>query len=197
MEIDRDGGLDLGGLTVEQKGTIARLAHGCQCGRLEHRRPAEDVRAFNAAAARDDGVDDDRAFDVGSLAMNGYSGRMGAMRLPAVTPEERDRRFEGVLAAGAPTVTCGPAGALLMPGGRDASVLPRFKTGSAGPSTAGPVGRMRSRNRDVVWTAMGAEGAEVAADAACGSRWMSGGGGTGARGGARVAGRMYAWQTSG
>ena len=66
-EVDGDGGLDLGGLTVEQERTIARLAHGSSAAALEHRWSAEDACAFDAAAARDDGVDDDGAFDVGGF----------------------------------------------------------------------------------------------------------------------------------
>ena len=46
-----------------------------------------------------------------ALAMDGYSGWMGAMRLPAVTPEETDKGFEEGVAAGGPTFMCGFAGA--------------------------------------------------------------------------------------
>lgn len=75
-----------------------------------------------------------------ALAMVGYSGWMGAMRLPADTPEEIGRGFDEDPAAGA-TVTDGLAGAAaeLMPGGRDEWLSPMFRTGSGGASTAGPV----------------------------------------------------------
>src|SRR5580698_520455 len=100
---------------------------------------------------------------------------MGAMRLPASTPEETGFGFVGAVAAGWPAVTCGPAGAaVLMPAGTDESVLPRSTTGSEGASTAGPVGWMRSRKRGVVRRAIGAAGALVAA-AGRASRWMGGG----------------------
>ena len=65
-----------------------------------------------------------------ALAICGYSGWMGAMRLPARTPEETDKGFEEGVAAGGPTVMCGFAGAaLLIPGGSDESVLPMLMTG--------------------------------------------------------------------
>lgn len=64
-EVDGDGGLDLGGLAVEQEGTIAGLANRGERGLAEECGTAENMGAFDAAGAGDEGVDDDGAFGVG------------------------------------------------------------------------------------------------------------------------------------
>ncbi len=77
-------------------------------------------------------------------AICGYSGRMAAMRCPAVTPWDRLSRLEADAGAAGETATRGAAGPVLMPKGSAAFFAPRSRTGKLGRSTAAPEGcRMR------------------------------------------------------
>ena len=77
VEVDADGGVDFGGVSVEEEWVVPGGSDGVECGGLQHGRAGEDVGGFDLAGLGDDGLDDDGAFLPGGDGDAGIDGLDG------------------------------------------------------------------------------------------------------------------------
>ena len=80
-EVDSDDGGNVGGLAVDEVGTVAPAADGVLGGAAEQVRTLEDAGGFYGAVAGNDDLDDDFPFDVGEAGEFGIAGRGGVKEM--------------------------------------------------------------------------------------------------------------------
>src|SRR5271170_8398503 len=90
---DADGGLDFGGVSVEEVGLVGPLAYRVEGGLLELFGAGDDGELFDAAVFADDGVEQDGALDPLFLSLFGV---LGWDLSEYVAGHLRGRNVEGV-----------------------------------------------------------------------------------------------------